>query len=181
MTFIWQTLMVLLLAVLLYSGILIVKSLRQTGGRLFCLEKTRQSVEKRRGETMKAPEQSKDGNQANGPEPFLRPLTRKQGILLLSGLLVCLAVLVGAYILYCAYHPTIAILHARGPSDYSAGVFHSEKIGVARGYQATEGRFFCLCKGQTKRRKRMETKEFRTDERSGPDKRTVPLSPVSFY
>lgn len=83
---------------------------------------------------MKAPKQSKDGDQANRPEPFLRPLTQKQGVLLLSGLLVCLAVLVGAYILYCAYHPTIAILHARGPSDYSVGVFHSEKIGVARGY-----------------------------------------------
>jgi len=59
-------------------------------------------------------------------------MPRKKYALILGGLLV-LAALAGAYCLYGAYHPAIAILHARGPSDYSDGVFHAEKIGVARG------------------------------------------------
>lgn len=59
-------------------------------------------------------------------------MTRKKWALILGGLLVCLAVLAGAYGLYCAYHPRIVILHARAGSDYSAGVFHGEGIGVAR-------------------------------------------------
>lgn len=58
---------------------------------------------------------------------------RKRLPLLLGGLLI-VASLSGAYYLYCAYHPSISILHARGPSNYSDGVFHSEKIGVALGY-----------------------------------------------
>lgn len=48
--------------------------------------------------------------------------------------MACLALLAGAYGLYCYYRPVVVILHGRGPSDYSAGVFHSETIGVARDY-----------------------------------------------
>lgn len=59
---------------------------------------------------------------------------KRKPILILALALATLAIFALAYCLYHAYHPSIAILHARGSSDYSAGVFHSEKIGVARGY-----------------------------------------------
>lgn len=65
-------------------------------------------------------------------------MTQKKLAWGLGGVLVCLALLAGAYRLYCAYHPGVAILHARGPSDYSAGVFHGEKIGVAYTYPPLE-------------------------------------------
>lgn len=61
-------------------------------------------------------------------------VSRKRYALIFLVAFVLLVVAVGAYGLYCAYHPTIVILHGQSNSDYSAGVFHSETIGVARGY-----------------------------------------------
>lgn len=59
---------------------------------------------------------------------------KKKSIIILVLVLATLAIFALVCCLYYAYHPSVAILYARGGSDYSAGVFHSEKIGVARGY-----------------------------------------------